>query len=435
MSKQRIAIHGTGFIGLVSAACFATRDFPTICSTFDENFYEDGLDILLKQAINSGNLKCVIGREKAILNSDISMITVGTPMMSDGSINLKFMRETAEYIGKSQQNITSYHTVVVRSTVVPGTTRNLLGKIIEKNSGMKMGKDFGLCMQPEFLAEGRSIQDTLKPDRVVIGEYNIQSGDILESFYRDFYGDHLENCPILRMNLESAELVKYGNNSFLATKISFANEMARIAELVPGVDIEEVMKAVGLDYRVNHRFFGSGVGFGGACFPKDLNAIISFSKKKSYTPQILNAVLEVNKNQTKHIVKILKDECGDLSNKRITVLGLSFKPGTDDMRHAPSIKVINELKLEGAEIIAHDPFAEESAKKILKDSVVYADTIEEALTQADGAILVTEWEDYQRITPKMLKNLMKTPIVVDGRHLFDYDEFTNEIRFRTIGRK
>ena len=446
LTKQRVSIHGTGFIGLVSAASLATRDFPTICSTFSEEkaqlinqgippFYEKGLEQLLKQAIDSGNLKCVIGREEAVQNSDISMITVGTPMREDRSIDLRFIRETAEQLGKALNQTSSYHTVVARSTVVPGTTRNLIGKIIEENSGLQMGKDFGLCMQPEFLAEGRSIQDTLEPDRIIIGEYNKESGDALERLYREFYGKHLDHCPILRMKLESAELVKYANNCLLATKITYANEMARISELVSGVDIEEVIRGVGLDYRINPRFLGSGVGFGGACFHKDINAIIAYANEKGYNPQLLQAVLDTNDAQALHSVDIIKEELGDLSNKRIALLGLSFKPGTDDMRHAPSIRIARALRAAGAIVVAHDPVAEESAKQVLKDEVVYADTVETALSQADGAILVTEWEEYQKIAPTVFKNHMKNPLVVDGRHVFDFDEFSETLTFRKIGRR
>ncbi len=446
LTKLRVAFHGTGFIGLVSAACLATRNIPTICSTFNEKkahlinqgippFYENGLAKLLRQAKDSGNFKCVIGRTEAVLDSDISMITVGTPMRQDRSIDLRFIHQTAELIGKALNQTSSYHTVVTRSTVVPGTTRNLIGKIIEEKSGLQMGEDFGLCMQPEFLAEGRSILDTLEPDRIIIGEYNTKSGDRLERLYREFYNAHLEKCPILRMNLESAELVKYGNNCLLATKISYANEMARIAELVPGVDIEEVIRGVGLDYRINPEFLGSGVGFGGSCLPKDVNAILAFANEKGYNTRLFKTILDINEDQALHAVEIIKEELIDLSNKRIALLGLSFKPGTDDTRYAPSIRIAKALRAAGATVVAHDPVAEESVKIVLKDEIIYAKTIQEALDQADGAILVTEWEDYRNLSPDDFLNSMKTPIVVDGRHVFNFDSFSKKLRFRKIGRR
>jgi UDPglucose 6-dehydrogenase len=446
MIRKTISIHGTGFIGLVCGCCFAVKGFKTINSTFNQKkcdlinngvppFFENGLEELLTDAVGSGNFSCVIGRDDAVEQSNISMIAVGTPMRSDNSIDLSFIEQTAEQLGKALRMKSEYHLIVVRSTVVPGTTRNLVGKVIERESGKKMGVDFGLCMQPEFLAEGRSIQDTLEPDRVVIGQLDDRSGEMLEALYKDFYGEHLKNCPIIRLELESAELVKYGNNCMLATKISFANEFSRIAELVPNVDVKEVMRAVGLDYRINERFLGAGVGFGGSCFPKDVNAIKAFANSKGYSPSLLDAVLSINDNQAKHAVELLREEIEDLSGKRIALLGLSFKPGTDDMRYAPSIKISEYLNGHGASVIGFDPIAEEEAHKCLGDSIEYADTVEDALTGADAAIVVTEWDEIRALKPEDFKKHMKTPIVVDGRRVYDITSFSKSIILKTIGRK
>jgi UDPglucose 6-dehydrogenase len=387
MYKYKVSILGTGFIGLCSAACFAQKDIKVLASTHNEKkaeiinkgeapFFEEGLEEIMNEVYQKDPelLRCTLDQEKAILETDISMITQGTPMREDKSIDLSYIENTAEEIGKALKKKDKYHLVVVRSTVVPGTTRNLVGRIITEISGKKPGKDFGLCMQPEFLAEGRSIEDTLHPDRIVIGEYDKKSGDMLQEFYEYFYGDHLENCPILRMNLESAELVKYGNNCLLSTKISYANEFANFAELVPNVDVAQVMKGVGLDYRINPRFLGAGVGFGGSCFHKDVNAIKAWSKSNGYESRLLNAVLEINDDQAIHIVDIAEELVGDLSDKRITFLGLSFKPGTDDMREAPSIRVFKELKNRNAtNIVGYDPKAKESAEEVFGDGIEYAD--------------------------------------------------------------
>ncbi|MFX0037488.1 MAG: UDP-glucose dehydrogenase family protein, partial [Candidatus Hermodarchaeota archaeon] len=343
MYKYSVSILGTGFIGLCSAACFADKDIKVLASTHNEKkanminegkapFYEANLQEMMDdiKATKPELLQCLLDPVKSVLETDISMITQGTPMREDKSINLGYIESTAREVGKALKQKDSYHLVVVRSTVVPGTTRNLVGKLITEASGKVPGKDFGLCMQPEFLAEGSSVSDTLHPDRIVIGEFDEKSGSMLQEFYEYFYGDHLKNCPILRMNLESAELVKYGNNCLLSTKISYANEFANFAELVPNVDISQVMKGVGLDYRINPRFLRAGVGFGGSCFHKDVNAIKAWSKSKGYTSRLLEAVLEINDDQAIHIVDIAEELAGKLAGKKVTLLGLAFKPGTDD---------------------------------------------------------------------------------------------------------
>ncbi len=449
MYKYKVSILGTGFIGLCSAACFAKKDIKVIASTHNKKkadlinsgkapFYEENLQEFMDDIKQNKPelLTCILDPVQAVIDTDISMITQGTPMREDKSINLGFIESTAREIGEALKKKDGYHLVVVRSTVVPGTTRNLVGKIITEISGKEPGKDFGLCMQPEFLAEGRSIEDTLHPDRIVIGEFDKKSGDMLQEFYEYFYGDHLKNCPILRMNLESAELVKYGNNCLLSTKISFANEFANFAELVPNVDVVQVMKGVGLDYRINPRFLGAGVGFGGSCFHKDVNAIKAWAKSKGYTSRLLEAVLAINDDQAIHIVDIAEELVGKLAGKKVTLLGLSFKPGTDDMREAPSIRVVNELIKRGiTDITGYDPKAKETAKEVFGDKIKYADSIEEALKDSECAFLITEWDEFKKLTPDDFKKNMKTPNLIDGRRIYDYDLFNKELNFRSIGRR
>ena len=448
MYKYSVSILGTGFIGLCSAACFADKDIQVLASTHNEKkaalinngkapFFEAGLQELMDN-IKENNpelLQCLTDPVKAVLETDISMITQGTPMREDKSINLGFIESTAKEIGEALKIKDQYHLVVVRSTVVPGTTRNLVSKMIEEVSEKQLGKDYGLCMQPEFLAEGRSIEDTLHPDRIIIGEFDEKSGAMLQEFYEYFYGEHLKNCPILRMNLESAELVKYGNNCLLSTKISYANEFANFAELVPNVDISQVMKGVGLDYRLNSRFLRAGIGFGGACFHKDINAIKAWSKSKGYTSRLLEAVLDINDDQAIHIVDIAEELVGKLAEKKITLLGLAFKPGTDDMRGAASIRVVNELRKRGVtDIIGYDPKALKTAEEEMGDKIQYADSKEEALKDSECALLITEWDEFKTLTPDDFRQLMKTPYLVDGRRLYDYDKFNNALLFRAIGR-
>ncbi|TFG15733.1 MAG: UDP-glucose/GDP-mannose dehydrogenase family protein [Promethearchaeota archaeon] len=448
MYKYSVSILGTGFIGLCSAACFAQKDIKVLASTHNEKkanmindgvapFYEENLQEIMNEikTQKSELLQCLLDPVEATLNSDISMITQGTPMREDKSIDLSFIESTAKEIGEALKNKSKYHLVVVRSTVVPGTTRNLVGKIITEVSGKEPGKDYGLCMQPEFLAEGRSIEDTLHPDRIVIGEFDEKSGSMLQEFYEYFYGDHLKNCPILRMNLESAELVKYGNNCLLSTKISYANEFANFAQLVPNVDVVQVMKGVGLDYRINPKFLGAGVGFGGSCFHKDVNAIKAWSKSKGYTSRLLEAVLDINDDQAIHIVDMAEELAGKLAGRKVTILGLAFKPGTDDMREAASIRTINELiRRNVTNIVGFDPKANETAEIELGDKIKYANSIEEALKDSECAFLITEWDEFKNLKPEDFKKAMKTPNVVDGRRIYDFDEFSDSLPFRAIGR-
>ncbi|MFW9874425.1 MAG: UDP-glucose dehydrogenase family protein [Candidatus Thorarchaeota archaeon] len=400
-------------------------------------FFEAGLQEMMDNIKNKNPelLQCILDPVKAVFETEISMITQGTPMREDKSINLSYIESTAREIGEALKQKDKYHLIVVRSTVVPSTTRNIVNKIITEVSGKEPGKDYGLCMQPEFLAEGRSIEDTLKPDRIIIGEFDEKSGVMLQEFYEYFYGDHLKNCPILRMNLESAELVKYGNNCLLSTKISYANEFANFAQLVPNVDIVQVMKGVGLDYRINHRFLGAGVGFGGSCFHKDVNAIKAWSNSKGYTSRLLKAVLAINDDQAIRIIDIAEELAGNLVNKKVTLLGLSFKPGTDDMREAASIRVVNELRKRGViNITGYDPKALETAKAELGNGIQYANSIEEALKDSECALLITEWDEFKNLTPEDFKKHMKTPNLIDGRRLYDYDKFNESMPFRAIGR-
>jgi len=448
MYKHSVSILGTGFIGLCSAACFAERDIKVIASTHNKKkadlinrgvapFFEADLQETMHKIKkhNPEPLTCVLDPVQAVLHTNISMITQGTPMREDRSIDLSYIESTAKEIGKALKKKDSYHLVVVRSTVVPGTSRNMVGRIVEEISGKKPGKDFGLCMQPEFLAEGRSIEDTLHPDRIVIGEIDERSGAMLQEFYEYFYGDHLNECPILRMNLESAELVKYGNNCLLSTKISFANEFANFAQLVPNVDVVQVMQGVGLDYRISHRFLGAGVGFGGSCFHKDVNAIKAWSKSKGYTTRLLEAVLDINDDQAVRLVNMAEELAGKLSERRVALLGLSFKPGTDDMREAASIRVVNELIKRGVtNIVGYDPKALETAKIELGDKIQYASSVEDALQDSECALLITEWEEFKQLTPDDFKKHMRTPNLVDGRRIYDFEEFHRALPFRAIGR-
>ncbi|MBY9005239.1 MAG: UDP-glucose/GDP-mannose dehydrogenase family protein [Candidatus Lokiarchaeota archaeon] len=449
MDKPRISIAGCGFVGLVSAAAFASRGFNVIATTINKKeanlinsgqspFYENGLDEILKKAHELKNLRVTADNYEAVQNTDITFISVGTPMKEDKSIDLSYIDNVSKQLGKALKDKESYHLIVDRSTILPGTSRNLIGVNLVENSGKSIGKDFGLCMQPEFLAEGKSVENTFYPDRIIIGEYDKKSGDTLENTYQLFYKEYFSQneCPIHRISLESAELVKYANNCFLATKVSFANEFANFAELIPNVDIKQVMEGIGLDYRINSRFLGAGAGFGGSCFSKDVNAIKNWASQNNYDSKILKAVLEINDDQAIHIVNIAEKLLKDLTKKKITILGLSFKAGTSDMREAPSIRVIKELiKRNVGNIVGYDPKAINEAKEYLKDSIVYVNSTKDALKDSECVFILTEWEEFKNLSPEFFIKHMKTPNVIDGRKIYDYIDFNKKLNFKTIGLK
>ena len=337
-----ISIIGTGYVGLVTGACFAELGHNVTCvdvmkekidliNNKKSPIYEEGLEEILQKNVGK-NLFATLDLKKAVLSTDITFICVGTPPREDGSIDLKNIKESAEQIGSSLKAKKNYHLIVIKSTVVPGTTWQIK-KIIEKFSGKK---NFGICMNPEFLREGKAIYDFLHPDRIIIGEYDKKSGNILYEIYKDF------SCPILRVDLKTAEMIKYASNAFLATKISFINEIGNICKKL-GIDVYKVAEGVGLDSRISPKFLKAGCGFGGSCFPKDVKALAAKAKELGYTPILLESILEINKNQPLRMIELLRNKIGKLENKKIGILGLAFKPGTDDIRESPAIEIIKRL--------------------------------------------------------------------------------------------
>ena len=442
MKKPQISIVGTGYVGLCTAVGFTTKGYKVITSTSDHKkaaminqgippFYEPGLQESLEKAVKKGDLRCTTNREEAIINTDTTFITTATPSQQDGSVNLQFIENSGREIGKALKKKKNYHLVVVKSTVIPGTTEKMVKPIIETHSNKHCGIDFGLCMNPEFLREGSALYDTLNPDRIVIGEYDQKSGDVLEALYRDFYGEKMP--PLIKTNLPTAELIKYANNAFLATKISLINQIANLCEKISGTDITTVAKAIGLDKRIGPLFLNAGLGYGGSCLPKDVKALIAFSRGLGYDPVLLNAVEEVNNTQPQKAVELARNLLGNLKGKRIAILGLAFKPNTDDIREAVSIKVINRLLDEGSKIIVYDPVAMKNAKKVLKDKVKYASSVIRCINDADCCILVTEWDEFKKLKPEDFIQHMKTPMVVDGRRIYDSVEYSRKLNLAAIG--
>lgn len=443
MEQPSISVIGIGYVGLGTAVSFAVKGFRVIGSDCDLEkvtkinqgippFHEPDLPALFKETVENGHFLCLPDQtEKAVLQTDITYISVGTPSLQDGSINLKFIKAVSRDIGRALRQKNRYHLVVLKSTVIPGTTQNVVKPILECESQKQCGQDFGLCMNPEFLRQGSAFHDTFYADRVIIGEYDSQSGGSLENLYRDFYAPNVP--PIIRTTLSNAELIKYASNSMLATKISFINTIANICEKIPGADVKVVAAAMGLDKRISPLFLDAGLGYGGSCFPKDLKALIACSKTFGYNPSLLCSVRSVNDTQPLKAVEFCRMQLGDLKRKNIAILGLAFKPETDDMREARVIPIINELLHEGASVSAYDPVAGARAQAIFHDKIKYAKSAIDCLKGSDCCILVTEWEEFKKLTPEDFVNNMKRPILIDGRRIYNPKIFGKKMKFMAIG--
>lgn len=442
MHKVRISLFGLGYVGLTTAACFAHKGFKVTCFDIDEDkietvnsgktpFFEPGLEELVRASVEMNFLKAVKDPVKAVLESEMTFITVGTPSKEDGSIDLTSINEASRTIGEILRFKDSWHLIVVKSTVIPTTTENIVGKNVEKYSGKHLGSDFGLCVNPEFLREGSAVEDTFKPDRIIIGESDKKSGDFLEAFYREFYDKDFP--PIIRTNLINAELIKYVNNAFLAMKVSFINMIANLCQEIPDADIEIVAKGIGLDKRIGPLFLKAGGGWGGSCWPKDLKALLNFSIKNNVELPLVESTLKINEAQPYNLIDLAKELIGELNGKRVAVLGLAFKPNTDDMRYAISIKIINKLLEEGARVVAYDPKAIHTARKIFGDVIEYVNSINECLKDSECALVVTEWDDFRKLKPEDFAKLMKIPAVVDGRRIYDPELYSSKLRFAAIG--
>lgn len=416
---MKISVIGSGYVGSVTAACFAEAGHEIVCVDIDEKkveqinagippIYEEGLGDLLRKYAGK-KLIATIDYEFAVRETDISFICVGTPSAEDGSIDLSIVRAAATNIGEALAKKKGYHVVVVKSTVVPETTEKFVLPVLEEASGKTAGKDFGVAMNPEFLREGKAVHDFMHPDKIVIGAIDRKSGDLISELYRKF------ECEVTRTNPATAEMIKYANNSLLATKISFANEIGNICKKL-GIDTYEVMAAVGKDFRISPRFLNSGAGFGGSCFPKDVKALIGKAKAIGYSPILLESVIAVNEKQPLLMTEILIRKIGNLAGKKIAVLGLAFKNETDDIRESRAIPVIAELLRLGAKISAYDPMAIENMKRVFP-TIEYSGKAEDALKGADACLVMTEWDEFRQLESEFEN--MKEKIVIDGRRVIE----------------
>ena len=438
---MNIGIIGTGYVGLVTGVSFASRGHNVKCvDVIPEKIeminqgippiYEEGLEELLQRALADKKLEASTDFDYVVKNSDVIFICVGTPSLPDGSMNYEYVENAAKEIGRILKEQQKYKMIVVKSTCIPGTTSEHVGPIIEKTSGMKVGHGFGLGMNPEFLREGVAINDFLYPDRVVIGVSDETAKDIMMQCYDGFL------APFVVVDTTSAEMIKYVANTFLAAKISFFNEMAALAEKF-GADINEVTEAVGMDHRISEKFMRAGIGWGGSCFGKDVRAFLHKSREFGLSTKMLKAALDTNEVQPFEAVRLLKEILGEknLKNKKIAILGLAFKPNTDDMREAPSIPIIKLLLREKANVVATDPIAIENAKQILANlDVTFVESYQEAIQDADACILTTEWKEFIDINAEDFLEKMKQPIIIDGRRVYNYNKFREKgIIYKGIG--
>jgi UDPglucose 6-dehydrogenase len=418
---MRISVIGTGYVGTVSAACFAELGHKVFCVDIDEEkirlinagmppIHEEGLKELLERHAGRG-LAATLDYNLAVQNSEASFICVGTPQDSEGRIDLSIVKAACISLGKAMRNKQDYHVVAVKSTVVPGTTEKVVLPLLEESSAKKLG-DFGLAMNPEFLREGKAVYDFMHPDKIVVGGMDERSCDTVARLYRGI------DCEITRTNPKTAEMIKYANNAFLAAKISLANEIGNICKLL-NIDTYEVMAAVGNDPRISPYFLSSGAGFGGSCFPKDVKALIGKAAELGYDAKLLRSVVEVNESQPLGMLRILKRKIGSLRGKKITVLGLAFKNDTDDIRESRAIPVIKELLREGAVIKAYDPLANENMRKVFKN-IEYRSSAREALKGSEACLVMTEWEEFKLLREEF--ESMGKKVVIDGRHIIQARE-------------
>src|SRR3989344_453832 len=429
---MKITIIGTGYVGSVTGACLADLGNEVICLDIDKEkierfrkgelpIYEPGLSDLVKRNVREGRLSFTTDKKKAIQGSDVIFIAVGTPSAPDGSVDMAFIESAAKDIGTFMN---SYKVIVDKSTVPVGTA----DKIREIIKGSQKEKhEFDLVSNPEFLREGNAIHDFMNPDRIVIGVDNGKAKSIMLSIYG---GIERTGKPILVTDVKSSELIKYASNAMLATRISFMNEIARLCEKT-GADIKMIAKGIGLDSRIGPRFLHAGVGYGGSCFPKDVRGLVATGKEYGIDFKILRAVDQVNEEQKTWLIPKIRKELADLKGRKIAVWGLAFKPKTDDIREAPSIAIINELQKLGAKIVAFDPEAERSAKRVLRN-VDYAKTPYEALEGCDALVVVTEWSEFRNLDKAKMKKLMKRPVIFDGRNIYSRTEMRS-LGFRYFG--
>ncbi len=433
---MRIAMIGTGYVGLVTGACFSEFGVDVVCVDKDESkierlkngempIYEPGLDALVDANVKAGRLSFSTNLSGAVKEADAVFIAVGTPSRrGDGHADLSYVYSAATEIARSLKD----YTVIITKSTVPVGTGNEVEKII---SNVRPDAKFDVASNPEFLREGSAIEDFMRPDRVVIGTGSKAAQEVMRQLYRPLF---LIETPILFTSRQTAELIKYAANTFLATKITFINEVADLCEKL-GADIQDVARGIGLDGRIGSKFLHAGPGYGGSCFPKDTLALVRTAQTVESPLRIVEAVIEINDKRKKHMANRILEACGgSVDGKTIGILGLAFKPNTDDMRDAPSLDIVEALQEAGAVIRAYDPESMDEAKTMMKD-VIWCANAYEAMEGADALSIVTEWNEFRALNFKRVKSLLKTPILVDLRNIYDTAEMNAAgFKYSCIGR-
>jgi len=436
---MKITIVGTGYVGLVTGACFSEVGIDVTCVDIDEKkienlkkgilpIWEPGLEDLVKRNTDNGRLKFSTKLSESLDGVNIVFGAVGTPPDEDGSADLKYVIEVAREVGRHADD---YVLMVTKSTVPVGTAEKVRIALQEEITKRGVDVSFDVASNPEFLKEGAAVNDFLKPDRIVVGTDSDRAKKLMEKLYKPFT---MNGHPVIFMDIISSEMTKYAANSMLATKISFMNDIANLCEIV-GADVNAVRRGIGSDRRIGRYFIYPGTGYGGSCFPKDVKALVKTAEEFGYDMAVLSAVEDVNQRQKSVLyAKAKKYYNGSLKGKTFGIWGLSFKPQTDDMREAPSLVIIEKLLAEGAKVKAYDPVAMEETKRILGDKIEYAEDKYDAILDTDGLFVVTEWPEFKMLNFKVLKKLLKEPVIFDGRNIYDVEEMkTNGFKYYGIG--
>ncbi|WJE45257.1 UDP-glucose/GDP-mannose dehydrogenase family protein [Peribacillus frigoritolerans] len=431
---MKIAVLGTGYVGLSTGVCLSEIGHNVICIDTDEQkikslrqgispIYEPGLENLLIQNAAAGRLLFTTSHREALNGAEIIIIAVGTPQMEDGGADLSYIEQAAKDIAA---NLVQSSVVVIKSTVPVGTN-DFIKSIIEEHCNESVS--FNMVSNPEFLRQGSAVMDTMQADRIIIGSENDEAAKKVQEMYRPL------NVPFILTSIRSAEMIKYASNAFLATKISFINEVANLCGVV-GADVKDVAKGMGKDKRIGEAFLQPGIGYGGSCFPKDVKALLHTANLNGVHFSLLKETVAINDFQQELLVTKAINRLGDLKGKKVAMLGLAFKPETDDMREAPSIKIARSLTKLGAEVVAYDPVAIDNAKNILGDTIRFASTVREAAVNADAVFIVTEWKEFRLLDLKTLMTTMRRPIVFDGRNCLEEDRIRacKKIEYYPIGR-
>lgn len=414
---MEISVVGSGYVGLITATGLASKGHNVACIDIDKDkvdminraeppFYEgqlaESLDTYVRQR---ANLRASSDYEE-VLSSEVTFICVDTSSDSGENADLSHVKQSTKRIGEALSRKEGYHVVITKSSVVPGTTEEIIIPLLEQYSGKRVGKDFGVAVNPEFLQEGRALHCFLNSDRIIVGEYDQRSGDSVQRIYNGF------DAPILRTGIRTAEMIKFASNAFLATKISFINEIGNLCKKL-GIDVYGVAEGMGHDPRIGRSFLNAGIGFGGSCLPKDLEALLHKYEKMGGKPAILSAVHQVNRAQPLRMIEIVIRKLGELRDKKIAVLGLAFKPDTDDIRHAPAVEVIHQLLLQGAQVKAYDPKAMPKMQKTFPQGLEYGDSAKDTVEGCDCVLILTEWDEFKD------ESIYTGKIVIDGRRALD----------------